>query len=134
MGRVILTVYITCAIAFSLLFAHESNATDRYSVLEVYKTLRSNFTYQHEEVDSWDVYPVDTPFRGDCEDFAFSLQEAVGVGKVYLVERNGVVDHAVYVYDKLIWDNGGVVYFPEQYTAMGYKVRYDVGEVYPFMR
>lgn len=70
-----------------------------------YKAL-SNFTYVDDVADEHKAFTrIDKPFKGDCEDFAFTLQLQID-GEVWAVSRDGNVDHAVlvtngYVYDSL---------------------------------
>lgn len=73
---------------------------------KAYYEALSNFTYVDDVEDEYKVYSqIDSPFSGDCEDFAFTLQHQIG-GEVWAVSRNTKVDHAVlvtkgYVYDSL---------------------------------
>lgn len=74
---------------------------------KVFYTALENFTYIREpkDVDLHYRYTShETKFAGDCEDFAFTLQSALG-GEVWIVEHNSVTNHAVLLVDDVVYDN-----------------------------
>ena len=65
-----------------------------------------NFTYKKDDAsNSWVMYSTTIrPFKGDCEDFAFTLQNVIG-GKVRRVYDPKWGYHAVLVKEGVIYDN-----------------------------
>lgn len=86
--------------------------------------LYSNFTFKKEAIDSWDIYPIDKPVEGDCDDFAFSLQHSLGYGFVYLVDtkNDNKADHVVYVTGGYVFENDGNIYSVQEYLSSGKKL------------
>lgn len=80
--------------------------------IQQYETALSNFEYvqdinQFRVLDRWHrSYDIRKHFRGDCEDFAFTLQYEIG-GQVWYVILPRKVDnkHAVLVKDNWVYDN-----------------------------
>lgn len=70
----------------------------------------SNFTYKtdlelHGTPDKWVTYESPyTPFTGDCEDYSFTLQNAIG-GQVWHVIHPKWKHHAVLVLEGVVYDN-----------------------------
>ena len=63
-----------------------------------------NFTYRPDRSDEWIRYAnVDKPFKGDCEDFAFTLQNMIGGDVWYTFTHEGIA-HAVLVKDDMVYD------------------------------
>lgn len=71
-----------------------------------HRTALSNFTYIPDpKSDPWLAFTrIDRPFFGDCEDFAFTLQRAVG-GVVFYVYTPEGTPHAVLVKGGFVFDN-----------------------------
>lgn len=69
-----------------------------------FDTAKRNFTYVQDKENELKVYPtIEKPFSGDCEDFAFTLREAIG-GDVWFVKvRQG--NHAVLICDGWVYCN-----------------------------
>jgi hypothetical protein len=98
-------------------------------VFLVYKQAVTNFTYVHDFGDTWDVFDIAVPFMGDCEDFAFSLQKALGFGQVYVVSHNGVADHAVFVLGGYVWEMNGEVITIQAYLDTGNILLFGLGPI-----
>lgn len=74
----------------------------------MFYTAKNNFVYEADKVDEWKIYDsVSEKFSGDCEDFAFSLQNQIGGDVWYVfVEVNGKPSaHAVLLKDGMVYDN-----------------------------
>ncbi|APC46544.1 hypothetical protein [Alteromonas phage PB15] len=74
---------------------------------EAFYTALDNFVYMAEPsgVDRHYRYTTHKrKFIGDCEDFAFTLQSAIG-GEVWVVEHDEVSYHAVLLHDDIVYDN-----------------------------
>jgi hypothetical protein len=70
----------------------------------LYYKARSNFRYEADIANEYRVYAsIDSPFYGDCEDFAFTLQRQIG-GDVYFVMLHKKYPHAVLVKDGVAYD------------------------------
>ncbi len=94
-----------------------------------------NFIYvADDESNEWSRYDTDSEFYGDCEDFAFSLQQDIG-GKVYYTFLNKSLPHAVLVKDGLVYDmdynvvtvaqyqkTNTILFSTEMVYGYGYKV------------
>ena len=66
-----------------------------------------NFIYESDKADELRLYSrIDRKFKGDCEDFAFTLQKQIGgeVWKVILTEKGMYPWHAVLVKDGVVYD------------------------------
>lgn len=61
-----------------------------------------NFTYISEKGDVWTRHDIFKPFSGDCEDFAFSLQQRIG-GEVWAIFKDDGW-HAALVKDGWVYD------------------------------
>ncbi|PWI34741.1 hypothetical protein DI392_00190 [Vibrio albus] len=71
---------------------------------KIYFQARSNFRYQSDINNELRVYPdISQPFYGDCEDFAFTLQQQIG-GKVWHVKLKNRNHHAVLVKNGMVYD------------------------------
>lgn len=74
---------------------------------EAFYAALGNFTYKLEpygEDKHLRYTHHDKPFTGDCEDFAFTLQSALG-GEVWVVEHKGDIKHAVLLANGVVYDN-----------------------------
>jgi ABC-type cobalt transport system substrate-binding protein len=78
------------------------------AIIAMHAIALANFTYHAEPAgqDVWQEFvTVDSPFSGDCEDFAFSLKKAIGEGEVMHVVLPDGRDHAVLIVQGVILDN-----------------------------
>lgn len=63
-----------------------------------------NFHYEADKDDEWRIYDaIDKPFKGDCEDFALTLQKKIG-GQVWYVAHKTQGAHAVLIKDEVTYD------------------------------
>jgi hypothetical protein len=122
--------------AEGVLLPEPSNA--RQETFIKYVSLIKNYTYvsDPEGTDTWSLYDGTKPFKGDCEDFAFTMQYQVGAGSVYGVYRygTGLVDHAVFVYAGMVWELDGLAYTLNAYHRDVGVVMYAVGDYTPELR
>ncbi len=109
----------------------------RIRALRMHLEAIRNFTYKEDAPggDVWDVFDISKPFVGDCEDFAFSMQRAVGAGSVYLVltkdaDPDVLADHAVFVFGGVVWDMEDN-YTIRGYEALGHRILFRVGDATP---
>jgi hypothetical protein len=73
---------------FKLLFTHSKEE-------EAHRLALRNFIYESDVEDERRIYSrIDIAFRGDCEDFAFSLKLQIG-GEVWHVTLDSDEAHAV---------------------------------------
>lgn len=65
----------------------------------------NHFEYRSDTVDTWLMYErIDSAFSGDCEDFAFTLQNQIGGDVWYaIIPEHGA--HAMLVLDGVVYDN-----------------------------
>ena len=144
-------IVITVLAGLSLIFASATSRADeqggvlieertsyREYALERYVEVYHNYTYELDEegTDTWSLYDGTKPFKGDCEDFAFTLQHQVGAGSVYSVFRysTGEIDHAVFVHLGLVWDLDGVVFELGAYADKRGRIQYELGSFSPELR
>jgi len=70
-------------------------------------TALENFTYIEDKPDH-ETYiaftEITSPFYGDCEDFAFTLQKQIG-GEVWAMTHTAQQAHAVLIVDGIVYDN-----------------------------
>lgn len=66
----------------------------------------SNFVYRRDKINEYRAWTsIDKTFFGDCEDYAFTLQNQIG-GQVHVVFPEGVSGgHAVLIKDGWVYDN-----------------------------
>lgn len=73
--------------------------------VKAFQTAHYNFKYTKDpKSDPWYAFTnINNPFSGDCEDFAFTLQRAIGGQVMYtILERTA---HAVLLKDGVIYDS-----------------------------
>ena len=73
----------------------------------IYNQAKHNFIYESDKDDELRLYNrIDRKFKGDCEDFAFTLQKQIGgeVWKVILTDESMYPWHAVLVKDGFVYD------------------------------
>lgn len=69
-----------------------------------YREAKRNFVYEADVANEIRVYDsIATPFYGDCEDFAFTLQRVIG-GSVYHVTASNI-HHAILIKDGIVYDS-----------------------------
>lgn len=93
-------------VSILLVFLYIKNA-DISPHTQAFYTALDNFTYiaEFKGQDKHFRYTTHTnPFSGDCEDFAFTLQSAIG-GEVWAVEHRGDIKHAVLLSGNIVYDN-----------------------------
>lgn len=111
-------------------------------VFEIHDAVFANYTYKldPEGSDVWTIFDTTKPFEGDCEDFAFSLQRAVGAGSVYVVYlyQDDEVDytvekpnHAVFIYMGIVWELDGTTHKASDYEIKYGKIFYSFGDIAP---
>lgn len=111
----------------------------RRETLAKYKVVISNYEYVLDEEgnDTWDLYDGTKTFKGDCEDFAFTLQAVVGAGSVHWVmthadvNSNYVPNHVVFIYAGRVWELNGEVYDIANYQAKVGQILWDLGDISP---
>ena len=72
---------------------------------KAFHTARYNFTYKIDfPIDQWAMFTDTTKaFYGDCEDFAFSLQNVIGGKVMYTINDYG--HHAVLLKNNTVYDS-----------------------------
>ncbi|MCP4791690.1 MAG: hypothetical protein GY881_15805 [Gammaproteobacteria bacterium] len=72
---------------------------------EAHRLALWNFHYEKDINNEYRVYDsISIPFRGDCEDFALTLQKQIG-GNVWFVAREGKENHAALVKNGFVYDS-----------------------------
>ena len=72
---------------------------------QAHRQALANFIYESDIADERRIYTrIDKPFRGDCEDFAFTLQIQIGGDVWYVLLPDGTA-HAVLVLNGKCYDN-----------------------------
>tara|TARA_X000001388_G_scaffold52616_7_gene38390 strand:+ start:613 stop:996 length:384 start_codon:yes stop_codon:yes gene_type:complete len=72
---------------------------------KAYYEALSNFIYIDDIADEHKAFTsIDKPFKGDCEDFAFTLQLQIG-GEVWAFTHNDNVNHAALVLNGMVYDS-----------------------------
>jgi hypothetical protein len=107
-----------------------------------YQQVLSNYEYVLDAVDTdtWDVYDGSKLFKGDCEDFAFTMQAMVGAGSVFpAMSHQGanssyIPDHAVFVYAGMVWELDGRVLNIARYQATIAQILWNMGDITPDYR
>ncbi len=85
-------------------------ATDLPAYQDVFELAYSNFEYvsdinQYRVPDKWVMHTqIDKLFRGDCEDFSFTLQYQIG-GDVWYIVLPDKQAHAALVKDGYVYGN-----------------------------
>jgi len=116
--------------------------------METWRTHRAvydNYTYvlDEEGKDTWDVYDGTKEFKGDCEDFAFTMQAIVGKGSVYKaylpqgdeVEGQMVFpNHAVFIYAGIVYELNGSSFNIRRYEQDGVHIFFRLGDITPEVR
>lgn len=72
---------------------------------EAHRLALWNFSYVEDVDNEYLIYDsISIPFYGDCEDYAFTLQRAIG-GDVWYIEREGRSAHAALVKNGIVYDS-----------------------------
>jgi hypothetical protein len=83
-------------------------SSQSYETESLYKQATRSFTYEHDIANEYRIYGrIDQQFKGDCEDFAFTLQKQIG-GDVYFTYLNGTEPHAVLSLNGKVYDMDGI--------------------------
>lgn len=76
---------------------------------QAFYVAKANFIYEPDKANEIRVYDsIDKPFRGDCEDFAFTLQKQIGGIVLWMAKGEYcAIDapHAVLLVDGVVYDN-----------------------------
>jgi len=90
---------------------------------KMFSEAKENFTYKADVADEWLRYDsISEAFTGDCEDFAFTLQHAIGGRVMFTASRSG--PHAVLEKDGIIYDN--LNYYPQRLQEYPAKLLYEM--------
>jgi hypothetical protein len=83
-------------------------SSQSYETESLYKQATRNFNYEHDIANEYRIYGrIDQQFKGDCEDFAFTLQKQIG-GDVHFTYLNGAEPHAVLSLNGKVYDMDGI--------------------------
>ena len=96
---------IRIAIMLISTFIVGCSMTPRMPHHEEQRLAKWNFRYRKDTGDEWVSFEnIDTPFTGDCEDYAFTMQNQLG-GKVHYTIHDEVGAHAVLIKNGVVYDN-----------------------------
>jgi hypothetical protein len=115
-------------------------ANYRMDAYAKYQIVLSNYEYVEDESDDWRILDGTKPFKGDCEDFAFTMQHLVGAGSVFAAMTHDgansyfTPDHAVFIYAGLVWDLHGDVLSIAQYQAKYAQIMWRYGDMTPELK
>lgn len=121
-------------------FLLEEPKNARMETYLTYREVFKNYTYELDAkgTDTWAVYDGTKKFVGDCEDFAFTVQNIIGRGSVYKAYLNVgeevMVNHAVFVYAGMVWELDGIPKNIQRYEAAGNIIFFRMGDITPERR
>jgi len=99
MKHVLTAIVLALLLIAVFLYFNSSEAEKAY-----YEAL-SNFTYVDDVADEHKAFTsIDKPFKGDCEDFAFTLQLQIG-GEVWAFTHNDKENHAALILNGIVYDS-----------------------------
>lgn len=84
------------------------SSVSRIPHMEDHRLAKWNFRYRKEEAgkDEWLMYDrIDKAFVGDCEDFAFTLQNLIDGEVHYTVLDSDGSAHAILIKDGFVYEN-----------------------------
>jgi hypothetical protein len=120
----------------------QKSENTRMDVWKIYNEVVEHYEYVYDDPknDTWDLYDARYSFKGDCEDFAFSLQRLIGAGVVMSAMSHESAnpsftpDHAVFVYAGMVWELNGHAVNIARYQAKYAQILWHRGDLTPEMK